>query len=208
MSNLIQVPKSKEDIAAFLADGNARPAPFVTNADVNDGDILGATRTIDVGGGSYKFSITLPSGRPLESAPIGPDYSKRDATFQWADAVRSAIIGDAGEAEEAAYEAARKRESLDIPPQASVGQGDVGGGSAGAPDTGAGFQRGVSPADPVEYAKEQLRAALQRLAAVASAEADVERWTRVVAAFSGDIVPKGTKRRKRRKHKKSPSDWA
>lgn len=190
MSNLIQVPKSKEDIAAFLADGNARPAPFVTNADVNDGDILGATRTIDVGGGSYKFSITLPSGRPLESAPIGPDYSKRDATFQWADAVRSAIIGDAGEAEEAAYEAARKRESLDIPPQASAGQGDLGGNSAGAPRT---------VADPAAYAREQLSAALQRLAAVASAEADVERWTRVVAAFSGEIVPKGTKKRRKKR---------
>jgi hypothetical protein len=197
---LIDVPKSKEEIQAYLGDGNVRPAPFVANADINDGDILAQTTTIDLGGGSYKFSITLPSGRNLESAPVGSDYPKRDATFQWLDAVRSTIVGDANEAAETAYSLARQREPLDIP--------------AGEPVAGNPLVRQLAreqperssqpgDADPVQYAREQLSAALQRLAAVADAERDVERWRKVVAAFTGE-APAPKKRKKRKAIKKAP----
>src|SRR5271154_369838 len=105
---LIDVPKSKEEIQAYLADGNTRSVPFVTGADVNDGDILGATQTIDLGGGNYKFTIILPSGRTLESAGVSPDYSRRDAALQWVDAVRANIVGDAESAAEESIAAARR----------------------------------------------------------------------------------------------------
>lgn len=200
MSNLIQVPKDAEQIKEFLADGQARGVPYVQNADINDGDILGSTKTVDLGGGSYKFVISLPSGRSLESAPVSADYPKRDATFQWIEAVRANIVGDADNAAETAYQLAREREPVAYPFDEDVRE--LGRGPS-APDAGAGVQRSIPTADPVEYAKQQLSAALARLAAVASAEADVERWTRVVAAFGGD-VPTGTKRRKKRKHKKAP----
>lgn len=204
MSNLIQVPKDAEQIKEFLADGQARGVPYVQNADINDGDILGSTKTVDLGGGSYKFVISLPSGRSLESAPVSADYPKRDATFQWIEAVRANIVGDADNAAETAYQLAREREPVANPFDEDVrGLGSVPGLYPSQADAGAGVQRSVSTADPVEYAKQQLSAALARLAAVASAEADVERWTKVVAAFGGD-VPTGTKRRKKRKHKKAP----
>lgn len=186
---LIDVPKSREEIAAFLADGQTRSAPFVTTADISDGDILGKTITTDLGGGSYKFSITLPSGRPLESAPVGPDYSKRDASYQWVAAVTSAMLRDYEQAADDAARAARLSEPLDIPPDEPVR-------SSPAP-------RSSPPsADPVEYARGQLRASLERLSQLVSAEADVERWQKVVNALTG-IVPTGTnkKRRKKRRQK-------
>lgn len=195
MPSLIEVPKSKEEIAAFLADGQTRGIPFITNADINDGDILAQTSTIDLGGGSYKFSINLPSGRNLESAPVGPDYPKRDATFQWVDAVRSAFVGDAEQAAEETFILARQREPIEAPVFSSPDRRELGHPS--------GASRQPAITDPVEYAKQQLHLALERLAAVASAEADVERWGRVVKAFSGEIVSAGTKKRKKRKHKKT-----
>lgn len=185
MPNLIEVPKSREEIAAFLADGQTRSAPFVTTADISDGEILGKTITTDLGGGSYKFSITLPSGRPLESAPVGPDYSKRDASYQWVAAVTSAMLGDYEQAADDAARAARLSEPLDIPPDEPVR-------TSPAP------RSSPHSADPVEYARGQLRASLERLSQLVSAEADVERWQKVVNALTG-IVPPGTKRKKRRK---------
>jgi hypothetical protein len=186
---LIDVPKSKEEIAAYLADGQTRSAPFVANADVNDGDILGQTNTIDLGGGSYKFSITLPSGRNLESAPVGPEYPKRDATFQWLDAVRSSIVGDAEQAAEETYAAARQREPIEAPKDAYDPTERV------RPAT----TSGPVPSDPVDYANHQLRGALERMAQLADAEQQVERWQRVVNSLTGDNVPTGTKKKRRKK---------
>lgn len=189
---LIDVPKSREEIAAFLADGQTRSAPFVTTADISDGEILGKTITTDLGGGSYKFSITLPSGRPLESAPVGSDYSKRDASYQWVAAVTSAMLGDYEQAADDAARAARLSEPLDIPPDEPVR-------SSPAPRSSVGHSSPPS-ADPVEYAKHQLAGALGRLSALSSAEADVERWQKVVNALTG-IVPVGTKKKRRKKRK-------
>lgn len=194
MPNLINVPRDKEQIKEFLADGNVRGVPFVQLSDLNDGDLLAQTRTIDLGGGSYKFEITLPSGRPLESAAVSPDYSKRDATFQWLDAVKSACVGDAEQAANDAARAAREAEPLVIPSDEPV---------RSAPSANAASGHSSQSSDPIEYAKHQLRLALQRLADIASAEADVERWQKVVDSLTGN-VPKGTKKRKKRKHKKAP----
>lgn len=197
MPNLINVPRDKEQIKEFLADGNVRGVPFVQLSDLNDGDLLAQTRTIDLGGGSYKFEITLPSGRPLESAAVSPDYSKRDATFQWLDAVKSACVGDAEQAANDAARAAREAEPLVIP-------SDMPAVREESKSLHTDIRRAdTAPADPTEYAKHQLRLALQRLADIASAEADVERWQKVVDSLTGN-VPKGTKKRKKRKHKKAP----
>lgn len=194
MPNLISVPRDKEQIKEFLADGNVRGVPFVQLSDLNDGELLAQTRTIDLGGGSYKFEITLPSGRPLESAAVSPDYPKRDATFQWLDAVKSACVGDAEQAANDAARAAREAEPLVIPSDEPV---------RSAPSANAASGHSSQSSDPIEYAKHQLRLALQRLADIASAEADVERWQKVVDSLTGN-VPKGTKKRKKRKHKKAP----
>lgn len=193
MPSLIEVPKSREEIAAFLADGQTRSAPFVTTADISDGEILGKTITTDLGGGSYKFSITLPSGRPLESSPVGPDYSKRDASYQWVAAVTSAMLGDYEQAADDAARAARLSEPLDIPTTSAVTAEYAGAIARANP---------APSADPVEYAKQQLSNALRKLTELAGAEADVERWQKVVNALTG-IVPRGTKKRKKRKHKKT-----
>lgn len=192
MPGLIQVPSRKEDIADFLADGQTRSVPAVTSSDINDGDILNATQTLDLGGGSYKFAITLPSGRLLESAGISPDYSRRDAGLQWVEAVRGSIVGDYESAAEDSARAARA--------SAPIATGD---------ETQAPVQRGLGPeptgpvpssgvhADPVEYAKQQLSAALQRLSAADQAAADVKKWSQVVAMLTGEKPLKKRKKKKR-----------
>lgn len=190
MPNLIQIT---DDVKQFLADGNTASVPAVTNADVNDGDILNQTRTIDLGNG-YKFEITLPSGRPLESAPVSSDYPKRDAIMQWLGAVREAIVEDAASAGRAARDAALE---------------------AAAREQRAGIQgldsraatRAVSTTDPVEYAREQLRGAIERLAALSAAGADVAKWQRVVKSLTGEEdVPKRKRRKKRKVRKSVPID--
>lgn len=186
MANLIQVPSSTDQIREFLADGNTQSAPAITGADINDGDLLNATRTVELGNG-YKFEINLPSGRLLESAPVGSDYPKRDAIMQWLGAVRESIVEDAATASRAARDAhmaeARARDLAE---------------SASASASGAQSGRlRESSADPVEYAKQQLRGAMERLGALSAAEADVAKWQRVVTSLTGIEEPK--KRKKRRK---------
>lgn len=184
---LIDVPKNKEEIASFLADGNTRSTPAVTSADINDGDILNATQTVDLGGGSYKFVTTLPSGNPLESASISADYSRRDAGLYWVEAVRGAIIGEYERAVEAAARASRASSPIEV--------GDEGTAQpAVRPDHGQ--PQYAASSDPVEYAKQQLSAALQRLAAANNAEADVKKWSAMVAMLTGE---KPVKKRRRKK---------
>lgn len=200
MSSLIQVPGSTDQIRDFLADGNVQSAPAVTGADINDGDLLNATRTIDVGNG-YKFEITLPSGRVLESAPVGSDYPKRDAIMQWLGAVRESIVEDSANAARASRDShmaearARDLSNLADGGQAQSLQSRSGTQGLSVPSTQSGTPQ---PSDPIEYARSQLRGAIERLAALTSAEADVAKWQRVVESLTG--VPK--KRRKKRKTKK------
>lgn len=202
MSSLIQVPGSTDQIRDFLADGNTQSAPAVTGADINDGDLLNATRTIELGNG-YKFEITLPSGRVLESAPVGSDYPKRDAIMQWLGAVRESIVEDSANAARASRDAhmaeARSRDlahAANQGPAQSLQPAPVTGGVIGGSASGI---RGA-PDDPVEYARQQLRHAVERLADLASAEAEVAKWQRVVSSLTGLDAPK--KRRKKRKIKK------
>jgi hypothetical protein len=186
--NLIQVPDPSQ-ISQFLADGNTATVPAVTGADINDGDLLSATRTIEVGNG-YKFEITLPSGRVLESAPVGSDYPKRDAIMQWLGAVRESIVEDSAAAGRAARDAhMAEARARDLAEPASVGRPTQSGQSMGA----------AVPTDPVEYAKYQLREALQRLSGLQSAESDVAKWQKVVSSLTGEGLPR--KRKKRRKKK-------
>lgn len=190
MPNLIQVT---DDVKQFLADGNTQSVPFIQQADVGDGDILNQTRTIDLGNG-YKFEITLPSGRPLESAPVSSDYPKRDAIMQWLGAVREAIVEDAASAGRAARDAALEA--------AALSQRDNGGSISEV-------LRSPLPAttDPVEYAREQLRGAIERLAALSAAEADVAKWQRVVKSLTGEEdVPKRKRRKKRKVRKSVPAN--
>lgn len=183
MPNLIQVPGQ---INEFLSDGNTSSIPFIQAADIGDGDLLNATATIEEGNG-YKFRITLPSGRVLESAPVGSDYPKRDAIMQWLGAVREAIVEDAANAGRAARDAALAE------PSSSSG--------IARPSVSERAERVSESADPVEYAKQQLRRAIERLAALSAAEADVAKWQRVVNSLTGesDGSPKRKKRRKKRK---------
>jgi len=195
VSRLIQVPNSNDEIGEFLADGQDTSVPAVQAVDINDGDLLNATRTIELGNG-YKFEITLPSGRVLESAPVGSDYPKRDAIMQWLGAVRESIVEDAANAARAtrdAHLAESRARDLAGPP-------DPAQRSAGNETP---VQRGPAlpaSADPVEYAKQQLRAAIERLAALSAAEADVAKWQRVVESLTG-VSSKPRKKRRRKKIK-------
>lgn len=192
---LIDVPKNKEEIASFLADGNTRSTPAVTSADINDGDILNATQTVDLGGGSYKFVTTLPSGNPLESASISADYSRRDAGLYWVEAVRGAIIGEYERAVEAAARASR----ASSPIETGVYDGQATNNQPARVTPNSVHGQGASEhSDPVQYAKQQLSAALQRLAAANNAEADVKKWSAMVAMLTGDTPKKRRKRRAKR----------
>lgn len=190
MPGLIQVPTSKEDMSAFLADRTDTSIPAIQQSDLNDGDLINATRTIDVGNG-YRFEITLPSGRILESAPVGSDYPKRDAIMQWLGAVRESIVEDAASAGRAIRDA-HLAEPAAEPTAVRRGAVDY---AAASPSPAA-----PQPTDPVEYAKFQLRAALERLGALYAAEADVDKWQRVVTSLTGESVVK--KRRKKRRVRK------
>lgn len=188
MPALIDVPTRKEQIGEFLADGITEGVPAIQAADINDGDILNGTQTIEVGNG-YKFAIALPSGRVLESAPVSSDYPKRDAILAWLGAVRDSIVEDGANAAMAARDAhiaeARARDLAE----------PVRGGQAQPIQQ---VPSGGYSADPVEYAKQQLRGAIERLAALSAAEADVAKWQRVVESLTG-VSAKPKKRRKKRR---------
>jgi hypothetical protein len=189
MSALVTAPRRKEEIAEFLADGMDTTIPAVTGSDINDGDLLNATRTVELGNG-YKFEITLPSGRVLESAPVGSDYPKRDAVMQWLGAVRESIVEDAANAARASRDAhMAEARARDLAPVTTT-QG------LGVPSA---QSRVAESSDPVEYAKSQLRAAIERLANLATAEAEVAKWQRIIKSLTGEDAPK--KRRKKRKQK-------
>lgn len=185
------MPQLIQDPSEFLADGNVQSVPAVQDSDINDGDLLNDTRTIDLGNG-YKFEITLPSGRVLESAPVGSDYPKRDAIMQWLGAVRGSIIEDSA----AAARSARDRHLAEPVSTSQTGA---------APAAAASESVFSAISDPVEYAKQQLRSALERLAALHSAESDVAKWQRVVDSLTGgsSFVANKPKRRKKRKVRKS-----
>jgi len=171
-----------------LNDSMDTSVPFIQASDIGDNELLNATRTIELGNG-YKFEINLPSGRLLESAPVGSDYPKRDAIMSWLGAVRESIIEDAANAGRAARDA-QLLEPVSQPPARSA--------------TASSQQLDQPAADPVEYAKQQLRAAIERLAALSAAEADVAKWQRVVSSLTGESdVRSRKKRRKKRKVRKS-----
>lgn len=175
-----------------LNDNMDTSVPFIQAADIGDNELLNATRTIELGNG-YRFEINLPSGRVLESAPVGSDYPKRDAIMSWLGAVRESIIEDAANAQRAARDA-----HLAEPASTATARRER---SAMVPDAGDGRVYQEPSADPVEYARQQLRAAIERLALLAAAEADVNKWQRVVSSLTGESVVK----RKRRKKRKSRS---
>ncbi len=194
MPNLIQVPPGS--VSEFLADGNTQAVPAVQASDVNDGDLLNATRTVDLGSG-YKFEIILPSGRVLESAPVGNDYPKRDAILQWLDAVRNSIVEDSANAARAARDA-HLSEPLSGPGASDASPANLPGTASIAetiPD------RQFS--DPVEYARSQLLAASKRLSELTAAERDVERWRRVLASLTGESTSLPLARRKKRRKKRA-----
>lgn len=83
--------------------------PGVQAADINDGNILQATRTVDIGNGTLRYEITLPSGRALESSPFQEEH-KRKAMIMWCDSVREAIVGDVARANDEQLRARRDRE--------------------------------------------------------------------------------------------------
>lgn len=197
MSALISAPRNKDDIAEFLGDRVDTSIPAVQGSDINDGDLINATRTIEVGNG-YRFEITLPSGRVLESAPVGSDYPKRDAIMQWLGAVRESIVEDAASAGRASRDA-QLLEPLSEPTPRRSAAGAAGESLAVRATEHAGP---VPPTEPVEYAKFQLRLAIERLAELSIAESDVAKWQRVVTSLTGEGVVKKKRRKKRRKKRK------
>lgn len=190
MPSLTNAPRTREDISEFLGDRMDTSIPAIQGTDINDGDLINATRTVELGNG-YKFEITLPSGRVLESAPVGSDYPKRDAIMQWLGAVRESIVEDAASAGRAQRDAELLEPVNSPAPRRAAASGER-----------MDIPAAELPTEPVEYAKFQLRAAIERLAALTAAEADVAKWQRVVQSLTGESVAK-RKRRKKRKVRKS-----
>lgn len=75
--------------------GAGAQVPGIEMADLNDGDIISATRkTTEDGGVTIGFSYTLPSGQELKSVPVLAENVGK-AIFGWLDAVKGAIVEEA-----------------------------------------------------------------------------------------------------------------
>jgi len=77
---------------------------------VNDSWVIENTTVVTVEGGLVELKITLPSGRDLIGEAIKRDQVNK-VMLNWCNAVRSNILADSGEAEEA--RAARLRRNAD-----------------------------------------------------------------------------------------------
>lgn len=85
----------------------AEPVPGIEAADINDGDIINQTQSIDCGNGMMKYSITLPGGHPLECTPFLVER-RRDMSKVWIATVRQQIVERAGAAAAATRAASLK----------------------------------------------------------------------------------------------------
>lgn len=73
-----------------IGDGDQRPG--VEASDLNDGEIISATRKLsDDGGKTISFAYTLPNGQELKSEPVQADLVGK-AIFGWLDAVKASIV--------------------------------------------------------------------------------------------------------------------
>jgi hypothetical protein len=95
-------------------------------SDINDGDILTATKQATDTSGKMQFSIILPLGKKLTSEWF-PQEDGRKAIMAWVEAVRQAALDEQAEAMAAA------RRNSRAPVVDSVQRPEQGGGMPGQP---------------------------------------------------------------------------
>jgi hypothetical protein len=118
--------------------------------DLNDSQILAATRQTKGQSGATQFSLTLPSGRKLVSEWIHEDNLKA-ALQVWLDTVRKQAVADANEERLAKVRAAMLAQTGKDSPSASTTQN-----TSAAPATSAVERIVAAGVDPLEYARKQL----------------------------------------------------
>jgi hypothetical protein len=163
--------------------------------DLNDGNILQATRQIGGPNDTVKFSITLPSGREFTSEYFQNDR-KREALHAWLPAVRQQVVGDSEEAENEARRAFFEKQALEKRQAAERSQLIVPGPVeyVGPAQNESPTLEPVGSMDALSHARRQVASALQSkglaLAAhvkasetLADAERNLRRWTQVLSVL-------------------------
>jgi hypothetical protein len=178
--------------------------------DINDGAIINATNITNVAEGVLEYSMTLPSGVLLKSAPFQQEMRGK-AMLQWMEAVRGAIISDVQssqqdiqhEQDEARARAARGNMSILEGPGLNLTPG-LDDASPPAKEVAAYPTPRGTATDPVQFAQEQamgLRMQIDKwddtikhaTESKKAAEAALEGWNKVIESFT----PKRRKRRAR-----------
>lgn len=170
----------------------AEQAPSIEASDINDGDIINQTQSLDCGNGMMKYSITLPGGAPLECTPFLIER-RRDMSKVWIATVRQQIVERAGAAAETSRAAAlRARREKQM-----AGAGIQVAGQIPTPEEARMLAAAViaKPADPAiadeivrerRVAKQAVREVEQAAepedyaaAQLAKAEAELDHWTQL-----------------------------
>lgn len=162
---------------------------MIEASDLNDGQILNATRQETNNSDQLRFSIVLPSGRKVTSEWIDRSKAKQ-AMFAWLETIKSQVVQD-GEAKQEAARKARRDAALlsesaptvsagtDTPPTLATGRGRTEG------------------ADPFLYAERQLALAAAEVQhwdwtykdaeqKLKKATAVRDKWARILSQLSGE----------------------
>lgn len=160
---------------------NDQMVPAVQASDINDGEIINKTQQETDDKGRMRFHYVLPDGSPLSSDWVMPDLV-RSARWQWVEAVKGAIVGQAQRAVDVTMSAARAK-LFDLP-----------GIEIAAPKGYTEVSSSSPRQDPVEYARACMIAATEeadkwgRIEVEASnkkaaAEAAANRWSKVLVVL-------------------------
>src|ERR1017187_456057 len=77
---------------AKIGNPEASMVPGIEIADLNDGDIISATRKLSGdGGNTVAFEYTLPDGQNLQSEPVLKEHVGK-AIFGWLEFVKQSIV--------------------------------------------------------------------------------------------------------------------
>ena len=194
---------------AKIGNPEASMVPGIEIADLNDGDIISATRKLSGdGGNTVAFEYTLPDGQNLQSEPVLKEHVGK-AIFGWLEFVKQSIVEMSQAKQDAALRDQRAKD-WDTPGiQPVVGATDadllqvvggrIPGGRPERPDDQ------PTPTNAKAYIKAKLadaknsvsmlRTAIrQRTAALRIAERDVLQWRAAAAALTfGRTKRKGKK---------------
>jgi hypothetical protein len=180
----------REDLEALVAMGDTS-VPGIEATDINDGDILAATRENVNSNGQMQFVYIPADGEPITSDWISQEHKKK-SIMPWVDGVKAALISRSQAVMRAANEAQLKKrqEEQMTAVEAMTAQVAVQERSAAA-------RTPRSDNDPSAYIEDQLNITRERLRAAEEAQNDIirevlaarrdyDKWSKLSAALNGD----------------------